>query len=280
MTAVQDHLDRLVRDGVIVGGVGVLDHGGTVGAGSGSDAGSATGRTDWAVAGTMAVDGPPLRSDAIFRIQSMTKAVTAVATLRLVERGVLSLDDPIQQWLPELAQPVVLRTPDADLTDTVPHQRPITVRHLLTCGSGYGAVSGGTPLGQAMRDAGLEAGPHPFGIDADVWLGRLAALPLAHQPGDGWRSVAAMTTDQVPEEAKSPDSFGPDFWAGTGWGYGVGIETGVPDQTTRGRFGWSGGQGTDFSVDPATGRITLLLTQTELGPATFEAILGFREVDR
>ena len=70
-----------------------------------------------------------------------------------------------------------------------------------------------------------------------------------------------MANDQVPAENKTPDSFFPGFWDGTGWGFGVGVETSGP---RRGRYGWSGGQGTNFYVDP-DGTIGILLTQVEMG---------------
>ena len=70
-----------------------------------------------------------------------------------------------------------------------------------------------------------------------------------------------MTSDQVPAENKTPDSFFPGFWDGTGWGFGVGVETRGP---RRGRYGWSGGQGTNFYVDP-DGTVGILLTQVEMG---------------
>lgn len=137
--------------------------------------------------GTMSVDGPPMPTDAIMRIQSMTKAVTTVATLRAVQTGRLALDDPVQTWLPELAETLVLRRPDGPLEDLVPAQRPISVRDLLVNGSGYGMVMGDSPWATAMRDAGVEAGPEPPALGADEWLARLATLPLVHQPGEGFR---------------------------------------------------------------------------------------------
>src|SRR6478609_7638121 len=82
--------------------------------------------------GHTAVGGSPLERDAIFRISSMTKPVTAVAAMLLVEECRLRLDDPVDALLPELADRRVLTRPDADLDDTVPAQRPITVRDLLT----------------------------------------------------------------------------------------------------------------------------------------------------
>jgi CubicO group peptidase (beta-lactamase class C family) len=222
-----------------------------------------------------------------------------------------------------------------------------------------------------MADSEVEAGVGPVTLGADEWLARLAALPLAFQPGEGWRyhhsfailgiliarvagrplqdhlsddllgplglrdaglwvptgSVARlpagyrhtdsglvelepaaggfyaghppfdvshaelvstisdytrfarmladggrfegrqivsqehlrlMTSDQVPTTAKTPDSFFPGFWDGTGWGFGVGVDT------KSGRYGWSGGLGTNFFVDP-DGTVGVLLTQVEMG---------------
>ena len=232
----------------------------------------------------------------------------------------------------------MLQRPTADLADTVPAVRPITLRHLLTNTSGYGMLMTESPLQRAMVDTGVDAGVDPVAVGADEWLGRLATLPLAFQPGEGWRyhhsfgilgiliarvagrplqdhladdllgplglsdtglwvpagSVARlpagyrhtdagleelepagggfyagpppfdvshgelvstvrdyarfarmladggrfegrqivseehlrlMTSDQVPAIAKTPDSFFPGFWDGTGWGFGVGVET-------------------------------------------------------
>ena len=321
--------------------------------------------------GAASVNGDPMRDDAIMRIQSMTKAVTAVAALRLVEAGRIGLDQSVEGWLPELADRRVLTNPAASLDDTVPAHRPITLRHLFTCGSGYGMEFGDTPLQKAMADNGTDVGPDPVMLGADEWLARLAELPLAFQPGEGWRyhhsfavlgiliarltgrplgehladdlfgplgmpdtalwvpeenlrrlpaayrhgesglvqtepagggfyagpppfdvshgelvstardyhrflrmlvdggraalisdvHLRQMTHDQVPAENKTPDSFFPGFWDGTGWGFGVGIETEGP---RRGRYGWSGGQGTNFYVDP-DGTVGILLTQVEMG---------------
>ena len=325
-------------------------------------------------AGVASIDGKPMRDDAITRIQSMTKPIVSVAALRLVEAGRIGLDQGIAGWLPELADRRVLTHPGAPLDDTVPADRPITLRHLLAMGSGYGMEFGDTPLRKAMAENGTEAGPEPVTLGADEWLARLAELPLAFQPGAGWRyhhsfavlgilvarltgrtlgehlandlcdplgmpdtafwvpkqkldrlpaayrhgegglvemepagggfyagpppfdvshaelvstardyhwflrmlveagkdegapliskvHLRQMTTDQVPAENKSPDSFFPGFWDGTGWGYGVGVETTGP---RRGRYGWSGGQGTNFYVDP-DGTVGILLTQVEMG---------------
>ena len=130
-------------------------------------------------AGVASVDGDPMRDDAIMRIQSMTKAITSVAALRLVEAGRLGLDQSLEEWLPELGDRRVLTSPMAPLDDTVPAHRPITLRHLLTMGSGYGMEFGDSPLQKAMAHNGTEAGPEPVTLGADEWRARLAELPLA-----------------------------------------------------------------------------------------------------
>ena len=319
-------------------------------------------------AGTMSIAGPSMPADAIFRIQSMTKLITTVAALRLVEQGELTLESPVATWLPELAEPRVLAAPDAPLADTVPAEHPITLRHLLTNTSGCGMILDDSPLQRAMADTATEAGPLPPTLGAADWLAALAALPLVGQPGEVWRyhhsfgllgillsrisgasagehleailltplgmsdtgysvpqakahrlpaaygvegdelverepaaggfhvgpppydmshsellstapdylrflralrdgelidaeHLAMLSQDQVPDRAKDPGSFFPGFWEHTGWGFGVSV---VADGPHRGRWGWSGGAGTDFFVDP-DGTVGIMLTQVEMG---------------
>ncbi len=131
--------------------------------------------------------GAPMRDDAIVRIQSMTKPILAAATMRLAERADVRLGDPVERWLPELANRKVLRTPASELDDVVPARRPITVEDLLTCRSGYGMVIGESPISRAMRERGVDVGPTARLWPSDTWLARLAELPLIHQPGEGWR---------------------------------------------------------------------------------------------
>ena len=91
--------------------------------------------------GTKAVDGgDPMRRDTIVRIDSLTKPITAAAAMTLVEDCTLRLDEPVGRWLPELADRQVLRASDGPLDDTVPANRPITLRDLLTFRLGIGAV--------------------------------------------------------------------------------------------------------------------------------------------
>jgi CubicO group peptidase (beta-lactamase class C family) len=164
-------LVRHVAAGTIPGGVALLG----------------SGDAEVVTAGVASVGGDPMGEDAIMRIQSMTKAITSVAALRLVEAGRLKLDQSLAGWLPELADRQVLRGPGAELDDTVPACRAITLRHLLTNTSGYGMVMQDSPLQRAMAVNGTEAGPEPSAAGADEWLRRLAELPLAFQPGEGWR---------------------------------------------------------------------------------------------
>src|SRR5262245_10018268 len=86
---------------------------------------------------------PPMRRDTIFRVASLTKPVLAAATMMLVEDGTLSLDDPVEKHLPELANRRVLRRIDGPLDDTVPANRSITVEDLMTFRLGHGLVFDG-----------------------------------------------------------------------------------------------------------------------------------------
>ncbi len=169
--ALQELLIRHVAGGTIPGGVALLG----------------AGNAEVVAAGVASVGGRPMAEDAIMRIQSMTKAISSVAALRLVKAGRLELDQSLADWLPELADRQVLRDPMAALGDTVPARRAITLRHLLTNTSGYGMVIQASPLQQAMVANGTEAGPEPPAMGAHEWLRRLTDLPLAFQPGEGWR---------------------------------------------------------------------------------------------
>lgn len=126
--------------------------------------------------------------DTIFRIASMTKPVAAAAAMILVEDGVIRLDDPVGDLLPELANPRVLRAVDAALDDTVPASRAITVRDLLafTLGTGFVIAAPGTyPIQVALEAAGFGAWSETE-LDPDDFLRRLATFPLVYQPGEVW----------------------------------------------------------------------------------------------
>jgi CubicO group peptidase (beta-lactamase class C family) len=133
----------------------------------------------------------PMRSDTIFRISSMTKPITAVAAMILVEECGLRLDEPVDRLLPELADRRVLKRLDGPLDDTVPANRPITVRDLLTFRLGFGMVMAPPeeyPILRAVIELlGGQGPPQPQAAPApDEWIRRLGTLPLMHQPGEKW----------------------------------------------------------------------------------------------
>ena len=164
--------------------------------------------------GTMAFEhGRPIPRDAIFRIASMTKPITAVATLMLIEDGRLALDEPVERLLPELADRRVLRSLGSPLDDTVPAVRPITVEDLLTFRMGLGILFGGPEmLGPiAERDLAGFGPPRPdHDYDPDEWMRRVGELPLMAQPGERWLYSAPSNVLGVLIARASGQSF-PDF---------------------------------------------------------------------
>ena len=144
------------------------------------------------VAGVLTVGEPaPVAPDSIFRIASMTKPVTAVVALQLVEECALRLDDPVDPWLPELSDRQVMRDPHGSTQDLVPARRPISLRDLLTFRLGIGfdfAAAGRQPLMARMSEIGVGLGPPAPGSapGPDEWMRRLGTLPLERQPGEHW----------------------------------------------------------------------------------------------
>jgi CubicO group peptidase (beta-lactamase class C family) len=139
--------------------------------------------------GRIAIGGPPMQRDTIFRITSMTKPVTAVAAMILVEECRLRLDDPVDRWLPELADRKVLRAIDAPVDDTVPARRAITLRDLLTFRPGLGMIPvfpDRYPIQQAIAAAGFAPGPVFPAFSPDELMRRYGSLPLVYQPGERW----------------------------------------------------------------------------------------------
>jgi CubicO group peptidase (beta-lactamase class C family) len=141
------------------------------------------------VIGKMAIGGAPMQRDTIFRIASMTKPVTAVAAMILVEECKLRLDDPVDAFLPELAGRKVLRAVDAPLDDTVPARRAITLRDLLTFRLGLGMLMvfpDRYPIQKAIAEAGFAPGPVFPSFPPDELMRRYGTLPLIYQPGERW----------------------------------------------------------------------------------------------
>ncbi len=342
---------------------------------------SRQGREHLETIGTMAFGSDvPVRRDTIFRLASTTKPITAVGAMILVEECRIRLDDPVDEWLPELRDRRVLRTIEGPLDDTVPARRPITLRDLLTFRSGYGEVAmfaATFPFQQALDDARLSLSAWPFTGTPDEFMKRLGTLPLAHQPGERWLyhtsadilgvlisrvsglsfgaflqerifqplgmtdtgfqvpdakldrlptcygldlytgqlvvldeprglyaagpsafesgagglvstvddllafgrmmlgepnrggehvlsrpSIELMTMDHLTPEQKAVSPFFENFWAGHGWGLGLGIVTARAELAdVPGRFGWDGAFGTSFWVDRKEGLVGVLMTQ-------------------
>jgi CubicO group peptidase (beta-lactamase class C family) len=134
---------------------------------------------------------PAIDPDSVFRLASITKPVVAAAAMALVDDGVLDLEAPVDDLLPELADRQVLLDPADAGSGTVPARRPITVFDLLTFRLGLGidfTVPWPSPTLTALAEAGLPVGPPaPQATPpADEWLRRLGTVPLAHQPGERW----------------------------------------------------------------------------------------------
>ncbi|MFL6110734.1 MAG: serine hydrolase domain-containing protein [Catenulispora sp.] len=167
-------LQHFVDIGSIAGAVALVAHGDDV---------------EVAVAGTAELGGTaPMARDSIFRIASITKPVLAATALLLIEDGRIGYDDPIARWLPELASPGVVRTPDGPLDDLVPARRPITVEDLLTFRAGWGfADDFSWPAVGALFARGIQQPVNPQRVSApEQWLKDLAEVPLVHQPGEYW----------------------------------------------------------------------------------------------
>jgi CubicO group peptidase (beta-lactamase class C family) len=144
--------------------------------------------------GTTRFDGgEPMRRDTPVRIASLSKPILAAATMALVEDDVLDLEEPVQRLLPELADRRVLRRYDAELDDTVPARRPITVDDLLTFRLGFGTIvepefDPPVPVNRTAEELHLVLGPPDPRTphDPDEWIRRFASLPLIYQPGERW----------------------------------------------------------------------------------------------
>ncbi|WP_405526226.1 beta-lactamase family protein [Streptomyces avidinii] len=174
MSDLHSLLETQVDAGALAGAVALVAHGE---------------EAEVAAAGSLDVAGTaPMARDSLFRVASVTKPVTAAATMMLVEDGLLALDVPVARWLPELAEPTVVRTPSAPLDDVVPAVRPITVADLLTFRAGYGFPADFSLPAVAPLFAELKQGPpRPREVAApDAWMAALGRIPLLYQPGEAW----------------------------------------------------------------------------------------------
>ena len=124
------------------------------------------------------------KPDSIARIASITKLITAAAVMLLVDEGLVALDAPISRWLPEVASPQVVRTPQSPIDDVVPPARLITVEDVLTFRAGWGFSSDfSLPAVVELFRKIPVFGPRET---PDEWLATLAGVPMLRQPGEAW----------------------------------------------------------------------------------------------
>jgi CubicO group peptidase (beta-lactamase class C family) len=131
----------------------------------------------------------PMERDTICRVYSMSKIITSVGALILLEDGKYNLDDPVATYLPELKEMKVMTGGTAEAPQLEPLKRPITIRHLLTQTSGLiYDFDGDDPLHQLYKRADLWSGP-----GLSNFIAKVGKLPLKHQPGDAF--TYAINTD-------------------------------------------------------------------------------------
>ncbi|WP_099907287.1 serine hydrolase [Streptomyces sp. TLI_171] len=200
-------LERWVAEGAVPGAVALV---------------ARDGQVETAAAGE-------LTPASLVRIASIGKPMTAALVLRLVEDGLLGLDDPVERWLPELAELRVVRTPGAPVTDTVPLERPLKVRDVLESRSGHGFPSDFSLPAVGLLAERLKQGPpQPQTVaPPDEWVAALAQVPLLHQPGAGWLYntssdlqgvLAARAAGRPFDELLAERLFAPLGMADTGFG--------------------------------------------------------------
>ncbi len=130
----------------------------------------------------------PMQKDSIFRIASMTKAVTTVAVMTLYEKGYFQLNDAISKYIPAFANPEVLVSVDEEgvVTETRPAAREIRIIDLLSHSSGISYPFISTPLQKVYKLNGVIDGLTERNIELSTVMARLAEQPLLFDPGSGW----------------------------------------------------------------------------------------------
>jgi CubicO group peptidase (beta-lactamase class C family) len=162
MTALRELVESTVERGVVPGAAALVAHG-----------------EDVEVAGAGEVE-----PDSIVRIASITKPITAAAVMVLLDERLVSLEAPLGLWLPELATPLVVRTPESAIDDVVPAARPITVEDVMTFRAGWGFPSDfSLPAVVELFQKVPVFGPRQT---PDEWLATLAGVPMLRQPGETW----------------------------------------------------------------------------------------------
>jgi len=140
-------------------------------------------------------DEQPMETHHLFRTASMTKAVTSAAILQLVEQEKISLDDPLEMYIPEFAEPVVLTSFDAETGtyETRPATESITIHHLLTHTSGIAYGFTNRTFGRIYGEAGVPDLGSEAELTIEEGMANLGPLPLAHDPGE--RYTYGLSTD-------------------------------------------------------------------------------------
>jgi len=157
--------------------------------------------------GRKGFDGPPMTKDAVFRIYSQTKPVTGVAMMILYEEGKWQLDDPVSKYIPEFASLRVFKGVNADGSfDTVPADRPPTMRELMSHSGGFAyGLNPDNPIDKAYVDTGVLGAK-----SSQEFVQKIAALPLVAQPGTRWKYSVSVDIQGLVVEKLSGQSLG-DF---------------------------------------------------------------------
>ncbi|MCY3883729.1 MAG: serine hydrolase [Gammaproteobacteria bacterium] len=144
-------------------------------------------------------DDRPLEKDALYRIYSMTKPITAVAAMQLYEQGKFKLDSPVAEFISEFGE---LKVHAGD-EEPVPVNRPMNMRHLLThtAGLGYG-LGNRHPVDRLFRQNRVLGS-----TDLDEMIGKMKEIPLKFQPGDRWDYSAAVDVTGLVVQRLSGQSF-------------------------------------------------------------------------
>jgi CubicO group peptidase (beta-lactamase class C family) len=193
LTRVRDVFARLVDTGYAPGAVVILARHGDVHI-------EAIGNLAFEGGGSTTAMAP----DTICRIASMTKPIVAACVMTLIEECTLRLDDPVDDLLPELADMSVLADPNGPLENTVPANRSITLRDILTGTLGTGMVPAEPetiPISDALNSLYPQKSP-------DDWIRRLGELPLIYQPGERWMYDTAANVTGVLIARATGRSFG------------------------------------------------------------------------
>jgi hypothetical protein len=139
---------------------------------------------NYEVHGKKGFEGPPMTRNTVFRIYSQTKPVTGVAMMILYEEGRWKLDDPVSKYIPEFASLRVFKGVNADGSfDTVPADRPPTMRELMSHSGGFAyGLNPDNPIDKAYVDTGVLGAK-----SSQEFVQKIAALPLVAQPGTRWK---------------------------------------------------------------------------------------------